>query len=138
MPLFLLGLAILAIGYFTYGKLVEKILAPDDRPTPCKTSCDGVDFVRLPHWKNMLIQLLNIAGVGPVIGVILGIKFGAVAFLIIPIGNIIGGAVHDFVGGMMSLRHGGANLPELIRQNTGRTFYWLFSGFMPSSKLLTG
>ncbi len=130
MPLFLLGLAILAIGYFTYGKLVEKILAPDDRPTPCKTSCDGVDFVRLPHWKNMLIQLLNIAGVGPVIGVILGIKFGAVAFLIIPVGNVIGGAVHDFVGGMMSLRHGGANLPELIRQNTGRTFYWIFSGFM--------
>jgi len=130
MPLFLLGLAILAIGYFTYGKLVEKILAPDDRPTPCKTSCDGVDFVRLPHWKNMLIQLLNIAGVGPVIGVILGIKFGAVAFLIIPVGNIIGGAVHDFVGGMMSLRHNGANLPELIRRNTGRTFYWIFSGFM--------
>lgn len=130
MPLFLLGLAILAIGYFTYGKLVEKILAPDDRPTPCKTSCDGVDFVRLPHWKNMLIQLLNIAGVGPVIGVILGIKFGVIAFLIIPVGNIIGGAVHDFVGGMMSLRHNGANLPELIRRNMGRTFYWIFSGFM--------
>ena len=130
MPLFLLGLAILAIGYFTYGKLIEKILGPDDRPTPCKTSFDGVDYVRLPHWKNMLIQLLNIAGVGPVIGVILGIKFGVVAFLIIPVGNIIGGAVHDFVGGMMSLRHNGANLPELIRRNTGKTFYWIFSIFM--------
>lgn len=78
----------------------------------------------------MLIQLLNIAGVGPVIGVILGIKFGAIAFLIIPVGNIIGGAVHDFVGGMMSLRHNGANLPELIRMNTGKAFYWIFSAFM--------
>ena len=136
MPLFLLGLAILAIGYFTYGKFIEKVLGPDDRPTPCETHYDGVDFVRLPHWKNMLIQLLNIAGVGPVIGVILGIKFGAVAFLIIPVGNIIGGSVHDFVGGMMSLRHGGANLPELIRQNTGKTFYWIFSIFMALLLLL--
>ena len=130
MLLFLAGMAILIIGYFTYGRFVEKVLAPDDRPTPCKTCCDSVDYVRLPHWKNMLIQLLNIAGVGPVIGVILGIKFGAIAFLIIPVGNIIGGAVHDFVGGMMSLRHNGANLPALIRMNTGRTFYWIFSVFM--------
>ena len=130
MLLFLLGMAILVIGYFTYGRFVEKILEPDDRPTPCRTCSDGVDFVRLPHWKNMLIQLLNIAGVGPVIGVILGIKFGAIAFLIIPVGNIIGGAVHDFVGGMMSLRHNGANLPELIRMNTGKAFYWIFSAFM--------
>ncbi|MDR0933351.1 MAG: hypothetical protein LBM70_10095 [Victivallales bacterium] len=130
MLLFLIGLGILVVGYFTYGRLVEKILAPDDRPTPSVKSHDGVDFVRLPHWKNMLIQLLNIAGVGPVIGVILGIKFGVVAFLIIPIGNIIGGAVHDFVGGMMSLRHNGANLPTLIRMNTGKTFYWAFSIFM--------
>ena len=130
MLLFLLGMAILVIGYFTYGRFVEKILVPDDRPTPCRTCSDGVDFVRLPHWKNMLIQLLNIAGVGPVIGVILGIKFGAIAFLIIPVGNIIGGAVHDFVGGMMSLRHNGANLPELIRMNTGKAFYWIFSAFM--------
>lgn len=87
MLLFLLGMAILVIGYFTYGRFVEKILGPDDRPTPCRTCSDGVDFVRLPHWKNMLIQLLNIAGVGPVIGVILGIKFGAIAFLIIPVGQ---------------------------------------------------
>lgn len=130
MLLFLLGLAILVIGYFTYGKFIEKILGPDDRLTPAKKNSDGVDFVVLPHWKNMLIQLLNIAGVGPVIGVILGIKFGVIAFLIIPIGNIIGGAVHDFVSGMMSLRHNGANLPALIRMATGRTFYYIFSVFM--------
>lgn len=130
MSLFLLGLAILVVGYFTYGKFVEKILAPDDRITPARKSCDGVDYLCLPHWKNMLIQLLNIAGVGPVIGVILGIRFGAIAFLIIPIGNIIGGSVHDFVSGMMTLRHNGANLPALIKMTTGRWFYWLFSIFM--------
>ena len=73
MLLFLLGLAILIVGYCTYGKFIENILEPDDRPTPAKTRADGVDYVELPHWKNMLIQLLNIAGVGPVIGVILGI-----------------------------------------------------------------
>ena len=101
MLLFLFGLGILVVGYYTYGKFVEKVIAPDDRQTPAITHHDGVDFVKLPHWKNMLIQLLNIAGVGPVIGVIMGIKFGSVAFLIIPVGNIIGGAVHDFVSGMM-------------------------------------
>ena len=76
MLMFLLGIVILIVGYCTYGKFIESILGPDDRDTPAKTSYDGVDYLVLPHWKNMLIQLLNIAGVGPVIGVILGIKFG--------------------------------------------------------------
>ena len=130
MLLFLIGLVILIAGYFTYGRLVEKVLAPDDREVPAVTLNDGVDFVVMPQWKNMLIQLLNIAGIGPVIGVILGIRFGVIAFLIIPIGNIIGGAVHDFVSGMMSLRHNGANLPELIRIYLGKKFYAVFSVFM--------
>ncbi len=130
MLLFVIGLLILVIGYFTYGKFVEQILAPDDRPTPAKKNYDGVDFLELPHWKNMLIQLLNIAGIGPVIGVILGIKFGVIAFLIIPIGNIIGGSVHDFIAGMMSVRHNGANLPALIKMTCGKTFFCIFSVFM--------
>jgi len=130
MLLFLFGIGILIAGYFIYGKFVEKILAPTDRPTPAKTSYDGVDYVELPHWKNMLIQLLNIAGVGPVIGVILGIKFGSVAFLIIPVGNIIGGATHDFIAGMMSLRHNGANLPELLKKGLGVGYYRFFAVFM--------
>ncbi len=130
MFLFLLGLALLVVGYFTYGRFVEKLIGPDDRPTPANTHRDGVDFLPLPHWKNMLIQLLNIAGVGPVIGVILGIKFGVVAFLIIPVGNILGGAVHDFVAGMMSLRHDGANLPKLIRMSLGKKYYSFFAVFM--------
>ena len=78
MTLFLIGLAILIAGYFTYGKLVEKIFGPDDRPTPALSMADGVDYVPMPQWKNMLIQLLNIAGIGPVIGVIIGIKFGEI------------------------------------------------------------
>ncbi len=130
------GLLLLVIGYFTYGRLVEKILGPDDRETPAVACADGVDFMVIPHWKNMLIQLLNIAGIGPVIGVILGIKFGAIVFLIIPIGNIIGGAVHDFIAGMMSMRHKGANLPELTRLMLGKYCAAVYSVFIVLCLLL--
>ena len=136
MWLLLAGIALLCIGYFTYGKLVEMILGPDDRPVPGVTKADGVDFLILPNWRNMLIQLLNIAGVGPVIGVILGVKFGQIVFLIIPIGCILAGATHDFIGGFMSLRYGGANLPELIRKMLGGTYYRIFAVFMSVLLLL--
>ena len=137
MLMFLGGLVILLVGYLLYGRLVEKIVGIDPgRPTPVVTDRDGVDYVELPHWKNMMIQLLNIAGVGPVIGVILGIKFGAIVFLIIPIGNIIGGAVHDFVAGMMSLRDHGANLPSLIKNCNGKIFSAAFAIFMTVLLLL--
>ena len=130
MLLFLCGIAVLLAGYFTYGKLVEKILGPDDRETPAVKKPDGVDFITLPHWKNMLIQLLNIAGIGPVIGVILGIKFGTIVFIILPIGNLIAGATHDMIAGMMSLRNNGANLTTLVKDNLGNTYYRIFSWFM--------
>lgn len=130
MHLFLFGLIALVLGYMVYGRFVERIFAPDDRPTPAVSKADGVDYVVLPRWKNALIQLLNIAGIGPVIGVILGIKFGSVVFLIIPAGCILGGAVHDFAAGMMSMRSGGANLPTLVRDNLGRPFASVFSVFM--------
>ncbi len=130
MFLFFIGIAVLILGYFTYGTYVSKVLAPDDRKTPAITKCDNVDFLCLPHWKNFLIQLLNIAGVGPVIGVILGVKFGAIVFVIIPIGNLIAGATHDLIAGMMSIRGGGANLPKLIKENLGDGFYRIFSVFM--------
>ena len=130
MTWFLCGIAFLIIGYFTYGKIVEKILGPDDRATPAVAAPDGVDCVPLPQWKNMLIQLLNIAGVGPVIGVIIGIKFGKIALLIIPVGCILMGAVHDFAGGMMSLREGGANLPKIVRKYLGSGYASVFSWVM--------
>lgn len=126
MTLLLLGIAVLIVGYFTYGRYVSSLLAPDDRKTPAYTMADGVDYVPLPMWKNMLIQLLNIAGVGPVIGVILGIKFGSVCLLIIPLGCVLGGAVHDLVSGFMSLRAGGANLPALTAASFGR---WYGQGY---------
>lgn len=130
MSWFLGGIAFLILGYFLYGRIVEKILSPDARATPCVDHPDGVDIVALPQWKNMLIQLLNIAGVGPVIGVILGIKFGKIALLIIPLGCIFMGAVHDFAGGMMSLREDGANLPKIVRKYLGRAFASAFSWAM--------
>ena len=122
MILFLGGLALLVVGYFTYGRLVECIVGPDDRQTPAVRNPDGVDYVELPKWKNMLIQLLNIAGTGPVIGAIAGVKFGRIAFVIIPLGCVLMGAVHDFVHGMISLRSNGANLPQTVRENLGGGF----------------
>ena len=136
MKLFLTGICILIAGFFVYGNIVKAILKPDDRETPAKTDYDGVDYMVLPTWKNMLIQLLNIAGIGPVIGVISGILFGEVVFLIIPIGCVIMGAVHDFVAGMMSLRDHGANLPELVKVTAGKRIYRVFSVFMVLALLL--
>lgn len=130
MHLFLIGTFILIAGYFTYGKFVEKVLAPDGRRTPALRLYDGIDYVVLPHWKNMLIQLLNIAGIGPVIGVILGIKFGSIVFILIPLGNIFGGAVHDFVISMISARSNGANLPYIVKKNLGKGYYAFFSVFV--------
>ncbi len=136
MKLFITGLLILIAGNFLYGSLVKKILRPDDRATPAVANPDGVDFVVLPHWKNMLIQLLNIAGIGPVIGVISGILFGDIVFVIIPAGCVLMGAVHDYVAGMMSIRHNGANLTELVRITSGKTLYRIFSIFLVLALLL--
>jgi len=136
MSWFLGGLAFLVIGYFTYGRLVERLIAPDDRKTPCVDHPDGVDCVPLPMWKNMLIQLLNIAGVGPVIGVILGIKFGKVALLIIPVGCVLMGAVHDFFSGMISMRMNGANLPKMVREHLGARYAIVFSWIVMLALLL--
>lgn len=120
MITFLIGVAILIGGYFTYGKFVEHIFGPDDRQPPALANPDGVDRVVLPHWKNVLIQLLNIAGIGPVIGVILGIKFGAIVFILLPLGNVLGGAVHDYFSGMVSMRNNGYNVPALSRKFLGK------------------
>ena len=135
---FLIGLCILVAGYFAYGRYVERLFAPDDRPTPAIRCPDRIDRIPLPHWKNMLIHLLNIAGIGPVIGVILGIKFGAIVFILLPIGNIIGGAVHDFFSGMISLRNNGANTPLLVRRYLGPRIYHVYALFLVLTLLLVG
>ena len=95
----LASIALLILGYFTYGKFVEKVFHPDDRVTPAFTDNDGVDFVPLKLWKSFLIQLLNIAGTGPIFGALMGAVFGPDVFLWIVFGCILGGAVHDYMTG---------------------------------------
>ncbi len=136
MKLFLTGLGILIVGYFVYGRIVRAVIKPDDRKTPAVSNADGVDYMVLPNWKNMLIQLLNIAGIGPVIGVITGILFGDIVFIIIPVGCVLMGAVHDYVAGMMSMRHRGANLTELVRLTAGKHIYRVFAAFLILALLL--
>ncbi len=118
---FILALLALVVGYFFYGRFVERVFGPDDRPTPAVAKADGVDFTVLPPWKIFMIQFLNIAGTGPIFGAIMGAKFGPAAYLWIVFGCIFAGAVHDYLSGMLSVRHGGANLPDLIGTYLGKT-----------------
>lgn len=119
MVTFLIGLAILIVGGFIYGKYCENVFGPDDRPTPATTKADGVDYVAMKSWKNSLVQLLNIAGTGPILGPIQGILFGPIAFLTIPIGCVFAGSMHDYFSGMISMRNGGAQMPKMINKYLG-------------------
>ncbi|MDR1038219.1 MAG: carbon starvation protein A [Deltaproteobacteria bacterium] len=120
---FFLALACLLVGYFVYSKIVEKLFIPNyDRPTPAVTMNDGVDYLKLPTWKVFLIQLLNIAGVGPVFGPILGALYGPAALFWIVIGSLVAGAVHDYFSGMMSLRYAGQSIPDVIGFTLGNGF----------------
>lgn len=114
-------LAVLIAGYFVYGRVVERIFGPDpNRVAPAVANPDGVDFVVLPRWKIFMIQFLNIAGLGPIFGAILGAKFGISSYLWIVLGTIFAGAVHDYTAGMLSLRYGGKSLPEIIGMCLGK------------------
>ena len=117
---FFVALALLVAGYFVYGKFVEKVFAPDPaRATPAVAHPDGVDFIRLPAWKMFMIQFLDIAGLGPVFGTILGAMYGTGCFIWIVVGCIFGGAMHDYMAGMLSLRNDGRNVPELTGKYLG-------------------
>lgn len=117
---FLVALAVLIGGYFVYGLLVERVFGIEpDRPTPALTRTDGVDYVPMPGWKIFLVQFLNIAGLGPIFGAIMGIMYGPAAYLWIVLGTILAGGVHDFVSGMISLRAGGISLPEIVGRELG-------------------
>lgn len=118
---FTLSLIALIVGYLLYGKFVERIFSPDDRPTPAVAHADGVDYIVMPTWKVFMIQFLNIAGTGPIFGAIMGAWYGPVAYLWIVFGCIFAGAVHDYLSGMLSVRHNGANLPELVGTYLGTT-----------------
>lgn len=122
MLTFVLGIAFLLIGYFVYGTVVERIIGPDEnKKTPCYTMEDGVDYTPMPTWKVFLIQFLNIAGTGPIFGTIQGILFGPAAYFWIVLGCIFGGAVHDYMSGMISIKRNGATLPEIIGDELGST-----------------
>ena len=121
MITFTLCLLALVVGYFTYGRVVERVFGPDDRKTPALTRTDGVDYIPMPTWKIFMIQFLNIAGLGPIFGAIMGAKFGAASYLWIVLGSIFAGAVHDYLSGMLSMRHEGESLPELIGRYLGVT-----------------
>ena len=121
MITFSVSLLALVLGYLLYGRFVERVFAPDDRPTPAVSKADGVDFMVLPPWKIFMIQFLNIAGTGPIFGAIMGAKFGPAAYLWIVLGCIFAGATHDYLSGMLSVRHGGANQPEIIGRYLGNT-----------------
>lgn len=118
---FLISIAALVLGYLIYGKIIERIFGPDNRQTPAVAHPDGVDYIAMPTWKVFMIQFLNIAGTGPIFGAIMGAWFGPASYLWIVLGCIFAGSVHDYLSGMMSLRHDGAGLPELVGKYMGNT-----------------
>ncbi len=134
----LISFCVLVIGYFVYGKITEKIFAPDDRKTPAIAINDGVDCVPMKRWKAFLIQLLNIAGTGPIFGALMGAVFGPVVFLWIVFGSILGGAVHDYMSGMISSRHNGASIAELSGLYLGKVAKWIMRIFSVILLVLCG
>ena len=138
MTTFIIGLVILIGGGFVYGNICEKVFGPDDRKTPAYTKQDGIDYVPMDKKKNALIELLNIAGTGPILGPIQGILFGPIAFITIPIGCVLGGALHDYFSGMISLRSDGDQMPALVRRAFGKTVYNIYNIFLIVLMFLVG
>ena len=134
----ILALAVLLIGYLVYSRVAEKIFAPDDRKTPAVEINDGVDCVPMKPWRAFLVQLLNIAGTGPIFGALMGACFGPVVFLWIIFGSILGGAVHDYMCGMISSRNKGASIAEMSGKYLGNVVKWGMRIFSVVLLLLTG
>ena len=134
MITFIACLAALVLGYFTYGKFVERFFGvSSDRPTPAKRLADGVDYQEMKPWRIFIIQFLNIAGLGPIFGAILGAAYGPVAYIWIVLGCIFMGAAHDFFSGMLSVRNDGMSLPDMVGKYLGsgvKKFLVFFSAFI--------
>ena len=135
---FFLSLVVLVAGYLVYGRLTDRIFGPDDRRTPAVAVNDGVDCVPMKPWKAYLVQLLNIAGTGPIFGPLMGAVFGPVVFLWIVFGSILGGAVHDYMSGMISSRHGGSSIAELSGLYLGKAAKWIMRVFSVVLLVLCG
>lgn len=139
MITFLLSIVLLIVGYFTYGKLVENIFSIDENKlTPAYTQTDGVDYVPMGWKRGSLVQLLNIAGLGPIFGPIMGALWGPVAFLWIVFGCIFAGGVHDYFSGMLSIRNKGAGLPDLVTKYLGKGIGIFVNGFALVLLILVG
>lgn len=139
MITFICCLAALIAGYFIYGSFIERIFGVDSsRQTPAFTHQDGVDYIPMSSWKVFMIQFLNIAGLGPIFGAVMGAKFGVASFLWIVLGTIFAGAVHDYLAGMLSLRHQGESLPEIIGRYLGNNFKQFMRGFTVVLMVLVG
>ena len=138
MATFIFGLVILIVGGAVYGKYCETVFGPDDRSTPAVSKADGVDYVGMKKWKNSLIELLNIAGTGPILGPIQGILFGPVAFITIPLGCVLAGGIHDYFSGMISMRNGGAQMPKLIQKYLGGSVHAVYNIVVWILMLLVG
>jgi len=139
MIILLSGIGLLLLSYFTYAKIVERVFVPDpNRPTPCSTMADGVDYAAMPTWKVFFIQLLDIAGIGPIFGPILGALYGPIALVWIVVGAIFAGAVHDYFSGMLSLRNNGASIPDVVGVFLGRNARWVMRFFSLLLLLLVG
>ena len=138
MITFTFALLLLIGGYIVYGAYVNRIFGPDDRKTPALSMADGVDYIPLPTWKIFMIQFLNIAGLGPIFGAIMGAQFGTASYLWIVLGTIFAGAVHDFFSGALSIRHGGESLPEIVGRYLGMTTKKVMTIFTMILMILVG
>ena len=134
MLTFIISIGLLIVAYFTYGKFVERFFgASSTIATPVKRLADGVDYHELKPWRIFVIQFLNIAGLGPIFGAILGAAYGPMAYIWIVIGCIFMGATHDYFSGMLSIRHDGTSLPDIVGKYLGnnvRKFMTFFTGFL--------
>ena len=138
MVSFFISLAILIIGFFTYSKVVEKVFHIDDRKTPAVQHPDGVDYTPMKTWRVFLIQLLNIAGLGPIFGALAGACWGPVVYLWIVFGTIFAGGVHDFLSGMMSEREDGASISEVVGKYMGKVITFIMRVFSVVLLILVG
>lgn len=139
MITFFAGLAVLILGYLFYSRFVERFADVDQtRQTPAYSLNDGVDYVPMPWWKIFLIQFLNIAGLGPIFGAIAGAMWGPVAFLWIVLGTVFAGAVHDYFSGMLSIKHKGLSITEIVGIYLGKGTKQFMRGFTVLLMILVG
>lgn len=138
MVTFLIALIALIAGYFIYGKIVDNVFGPTDQPTPAMVHNDGVDYIPLPTWKVFMIQLLNIAGLGPIFGALGGAIWGPSVYLWIVLGTIFAGGVHDYLSGMISLREDGKSISEVVGRDMGKTMLMIMRVFSVVLLVLVG